>query len=226
MTSLRLRWLAFHLSRWLSRGQINFSPAVLAVWCHSNPIMVFVWCHSTPIMAFVFGFSCSCSKCCWIRIRRTCCLPSSPVLKFSHLYGWPRQLGRVALWAVSSFDSANTQFAPLLFAQKGWEQSLLALRRDEVLLWRMIRSLTEVLTCTVSRIVRNASQSNVILLCFDRSGLAVMVVVDGAFLYARGTRMTHALESVLLNALWSGKPEIAGSLALSLYNSAFWGFGY
>jgi len=43
--------------------------------------------------------------------------------------------------------------------------------------------------------------SQMLFYCFDRSGLAVVVVVNGAFLYARGTRVTHASESVLLNAL-------------------------
>lgn len=52
----------------------------------------------------------------------------------------------------------------------------------------------------MSRVAANASQSNVILLSFDRSGLAVGVV-DGAFLDTRGTRVTHASESGLLNAL-------------------------
>lgn len=64
----------------------------------------------------------------------------------------------------------------------------------------MICFLTAVLACSVLRIAANASQSNVILVCFDRSGLAV-VVVDGAFLDARGTRVTHASEPALLAAL-------------------------
>lgn len=46
-----------------------------------------------------------------------------------------------------------------------------------------------------------------------------VVVVDGAFLYARGALVTHALESVLLNVLSSGVCEVAGSLALCI--SAF-----
>lgn len=68
----------------------------------------------------------------------------------------------------------------------------------------------------MSRIAADARQSDVIFRCFDRPGLAVVVL--GLSSLPETLCDSHPVP-LLLHASWSGKREVAGSLALR--NSAF-----
>lgn len=194
-SSLGPRWLAFRSSWLLSRGQIDFAPAILAVWCHSNPIMFFLHLASAGWFAWtssgmLWRTARSCSKHCWIWVRETCCLPSSPVLNLPLRLGqaaWQSCLvSRLLSWLPKNPTYSTAVGTAGLRAEPprtspGWGFIV----KDDMLPDRSFNM----------RRVKDSGECKSVecyLLCFDRSGLAAVVVVDGALLDARGTRVTHA----------------------------------
>lgn len=82
---------------------------------------------------------------------------------------------------------------PVSLASQGW----VSIVKDYMLPDRSF-------ACSTARIEENASQSNIISLCFDRSGLAVAKYRGAGgwgFPLHRSTRVTHASKSVPLNVL-------------------------